>query len=122
MPHEPPDPSVLHDVYIDESSQTKNHYLVIGGLIVPTRIVADLDAAIHAARLPQLPFGEMKWGKVSSSKMPAPRRYHPGLVIVPIATSGRVVPAGNPCDQRATRPAFDPNPTSGRQCPNDCNA
>jgi hypothetical protein len=46
MPREPPDPTVLHDVYIDESSQTQNRYLVIGGLIVPTRLVPELDAAI----------------------------------------------------------------------------
>ena len=64
----------LHDIYIDESSQTQNRYLVIGGLIVPNALVSQLEAAIAAARLPQLPFGEMKWAKVSSSKMSAYRR------------------------------------------------
>lgn len=68
---EPPDPKLLTDIYIDESSQTKNRFLVIGGIGLAKLSVADADACLARARLPQLPFGEMKWGKVSNHKLPA---------------------------------------------------
>lgn len=65
----------LWDIYIDESSQTKNRYLVIGGVILPTANVASADICLNNARLPELPHGEMKWGKVSRSKLAAYQRY-----------------------------------------------
>jgi len=68
---QPADPNLLHDIYIDESSQTKNRYLVIGGIGVDTSSVPTANAALAAARLPQLPHGEMKWGKVSNAKINA---------------------------------------------------
>lgn len=70
----PPDPSILSDFYIDESSQTKNRYLLLGGIVLPTRDVTAACARLAAARLPELPFGEAKWGKVSRSKGAAYRR------------------------------------------------
>lgn len=68
---QPADPNLLHDIYIDESSQTKNRFLVIGGIGIDTRSVPAANAALAQARLPQLPQGEMKWGKVSNSKIDA---------------------------------------------------
>lgn len=67
----PCDPSLVNDIYIDESSQTKNRYLVIGGIGIPKLHVSVAEACLATARLPELPFGEMKWGKVSSAKLGA---------------------------------------------------
>lgn len=62
---------MLSDIYIDESSQTKNRYLVIGGLIATTQGVEAINARLADLRLPELPRGEMKWGKVSAKKLKA---------------------------------------------------
>jgi hypothetical protein len=74
MAREPPDPGLLHDIYIDESSQTNNRFLLLGGLVVPTRHLTQLETVIRQARLPELPSGELKWTKVSAAKLPAYRR------------------------------------------------
>jgi len=71
---EPADPKLLHDIYCDESSQTRHRYMVMGGLIVQTSRVSDVHARIAELRLPELPSGEMKWGAVSKGKLPAYRR------------------------------------------------
>lgn len=63
------------DVYIDESSQTKNRYLLLGGVIIPKRTVEAASERLREARLPELPHGEMKWGKVSRSKLSAYVRF-----------------------------------------------
>ena len=65
----------IHDIYVDESSQTKNRYLLLGGIIIPKAIVPAATERLQAARLPELPHGEMKWGKVSKSKLPAYMRF-----------------------------------------------
>jgi hypothetical protein len=65
---------LLHDIYVDESSQTQNRYLVLGGIIVANKHVEAFCDHIQRARLPELPHGEMKWTKVSQSKLPAYKR------------------------------------------------
>jgi len=67
----PPRIEDLSDLYIDESSQTKNRYLVIGGIIAPTEAIDAINECLAAVRLPELPRGEMKWGKASNSKLKA---------------------------------------------------
>lgn len=62
------------EIYLDESSQTKNRYLLIGGIIIPSSDVVLASNAMREARLPELPRGEMKWGKVSNAKFDAYRR------------------------------------------------
>lgn len=70
---------MLHDVYIDESSQTKARYLVLGGIILPTDTVTIAENIVWARRHPELPDGELKWGKVSRSKVKAYRRVVDGF-------------------------------------------
>lgn len=60
----------IAEVYIDESS-TQHRYLVLGAVIVPRVDAESLIAAMQAARLPHLPRNEMKWTKVSQTKLPA---------------------------------------------------
>jgi hypothetical protein len=69
-----PDPAFVREIYIDETSQTKHRYLLLGALSIPQLDKQDALRAITAARLPQLPHGEMKWGKVSPSKISAYQR------------------------------------------------
>lgn len=74
MARAPFDPTDYQTVYVDESSQTKHRYLVLGSLIIHTEHEAALAAEIARARLPELPNGEMGWVKVSRSKLEAYRR------------------------------------------------
>jgi hypothetical protein len=62
------------DIYVDESSQTKHRYLLIGALMVPTPNIDAFVQTIWRARAPELPAGEMKWTKVSRAKLPAYKR------------------------------------------------
>lgn len=71
MLREPPDPRLLHDIYIDESSQTKHRFLVLGGLILPEASAQEFEDRILQARLPELPRGELAWTKVSPAKLSA---------------------------------------------------
>ena len=72
-------PEQLSEIYIDESSQTQNRYLVLGALIMEARDVTDFEAACARLRLPELPAREMKWGKVSRAKLPAYTRLAEGF-------------------------------------------
>jgi hypothetical protein len=62
------------EVYVDESSQNKHRYLVLGAVTVSLTETPTLIDAIMKARLPQLPNGEAKWAKVSNAKLPAYKR------------------------------------------------
>lgn len=64
----------IYDIYIDESSQTKHRYLTLGALILPNDVVEDYSSSLRRARFSQLPYGEMKWTKVSTAKLPAYRK------------------------------------------------
>jgi hypothetical protein len=71
----PPDRDLpLSDIYIDESSQTRNRFLLLGGIIVPSGVVEATTQLIEAARFPEILQAEMKWGKVSKSMLPAYKR------------------------------------------------
>lgn len=65
----------IWDIYIDESSQTKNRFLALGGILLPSAAVSGANTALANARMPELPHGELKWGKVSKSKYAAYERY-----------------------------------------------
>jgi hypothetical protein len=67
-------PEITH-IYIDESSQTDNRYLVLGAVVVPEKQVGSFEHALAQARLPELPYAELKWAKVSKSKIRAYERF-----------------------------------------------
>jgi uncharacterized protein DUF3800 len=71
MPRVAPRPEDIAEIYVDESSQTQNRYLVLGGLIIEHLARPRLEAAIQSLRLPELPRDEMKWAKVSRTKLQA---------------------------------------------------
>lgn len=64
----------IREVFVDESSQTKHRYLVLGCITLSAARSTSLCEAIQTARLPELPQGEMGWVKVSRSKLVAYRR------------------------------------------------
>lgn len=68
-------PFAAMSIFIDESSQTDNRYLVLGAVIVPDDQISEIENALAAVRLPELPHGELKWAKVSKSKIEAYQRY-----------------------------------------------
>lgn len=74
MPRVAANPAQLSDVYIDESSQTKHRFLGLGGTIINTLDMPAFEAALAKARLPELPNGELRWTKVSATKLPAYQR------------------------------------------------
>jgi hypothetical protein len=71
---DPPNPADIAEIYIDESSQTNHHYLVLGCIATMILDRSTLNALLIKARLPELPEGEAKWTKVSKRKLPAYKR------------------------------------------------
>lgn len=69
-----PDAQDISDIYIDESSHNKHDYLVLGGIIIHKNCTSRFNELVAQARQPELPFGEMKWEKVSRSKLVAYKR------------------------------------------------
>lgn len=59
----------MRDIYADESSQTAHRFLVLGAVTIKTEAASELVGAIRAARLPALPHGEVKWTKISATKL-----------------------------------------------------
>ena len=78
LPHEA---DLFCNVYIDESSQTKYRYLVLGGLLVPLSHAADFEADVIAMRDHTTPIAQadgtpklMKWDKAKAYNLAAYKR------------------------------------------------
>jgi Protein of unknown function (DUF3800) len=78
LPHEA---DLFHEVYIDESSQTKHRYMVLGGLCVPLSHSAAFDADIIAHRDGTIPIARpdgtpriIKWEKANAYNLEAYKR------------------------------------------------
>jgi hypothetical protein len=78
LPHEA---DLFHEVYIDESSQTKHRYMVLGGLCIPFSHSAHFEADIIAQRGTALPIARddgtprvMKWEKVNARNLDTYKR------------------------------------------------
>jgi hypothetical protein len=78
LPHEA---DLFVEVYIDESSQTKHRYLVLGGLVVPMDYIDRFDADIIAARGADLPIAHadgspriIKWEKAKGHNLAGYKR------------------------------------------------
>lgn len=71
----PPNLAEIRNVYVDESSQTKHRFLVLGSVVVAAADAQALNEALAKARIPELPRSELKWTKVSRTKLAAYKRY-----------------------------------------------
>ena len=69
-----PDAKEIAEIYFDESSQNNHRFLVLGAIIVPLLGTPKLNELIQKARLPELPAKEVKWTKVSRTKLVAYKR------------------------------------------------
>lgn len=69
-----PDGLTIRNIYVDESSQTAHRYLVLGGIICCPDVQVDIEKLFWEARGSTLPAGELKWTKVSPSKLDGYRR------------------------------------------------
>ncbi|PHR83087.1 DUF3800 domain-containing protein [Henriciella sp.] len=65
----------LADVFIDESSQTKHRYLLLGALTIESRFTPSLNAMIQKVRDDGQINSEMKWGRVSRSHIDTYRAF-----------------------------------------------
>jgi hypothetical protein len=70
----PAKPEDLLEVYVDESSQNKHRFLVLGAVVFELIDAQRIIDLIAKARLPELPNGEAKWTKVSKAKLAAYKR------------------------------------------------
>lgn len=64
----------LH-IYCDESRQTADRYIVIGGIIVPRMHEARVQLALQSYRTDNQMNAELKWTKVSDQKLTEYRRF-----------------------------------------------
>lgn len=60
---------VLH-IYCDESRQTSNRYMVLGGLIIRASLMPVFNEAMSSYRHKFNMTAELKWSKVSKTKLP----------------------------------------------------
>jgi hypothetical protein len=59
----------MREVFVDGSSQNGHAFMVLGAMVVPGHAVAAYEAAITAILEVATMFGEVKWTKVSRSKL-----------------------------------------------------
>jgi hypothetical protein len=65
----------LMHVYCDESSQSGNKYLVIGGIWISAENVSCIDNMVAAFRHNTSMVNELKWGKVSKGKLDEYKKF-----------------------------------------------
>lgn len=56
-------------VYCDESRQCAEHFMVLGGIIIPADNLDSFNASMQQFRTEQRMFAELKWSKVSNGKL-----------------------------------------------------
>lgn len=59
----------MREVFVDESSQSGHQFMVLGALVVPGPAVADCERAVTDILERRGMLGEVKWVKVSRSKL-----------------------------------------------------
>ncbi len=66
---------MLYYVYCDESRQSKDRYMVIGGFILTVEDKDEFYDTIKKYREEQRMFAELKWTKVTQQKLPQYKRF-----------------------------------------------
>ncbi|MGE0580746.1 MAG: DUF3800 domain-containing protein [Steroidobacteraceae bacterium] len=59
----------MREVFVDESSQTGHAYMVLGAIVIPSDAAASAEARLTAVLERHRTLGEIKWTKVSQSKL-----------------------------------------------------
>jgi hypothetical protein len=60
---------MTYNIYCDESRQTKDRFMVLGGLIIEQSDVPKFDSTMKKFRVEQKMHAELKWTKVSRGKL-----------------------------------------------------
>jgi hypothetical protein len=66
---------MVYHIYCDESRQSKDRYMVLGGIILPVKHVQEFYDTVHNFRIEQKMFVELKWTKVSDRKLDQYERF-----------------------------------------------
>jgi len=66
---------MVYHIYCDESRQSKDRYMVLGGLIIPATNVDIVNDTMEKFRKEQKMFSELKWTKVSNQKLKEYERF-----------------------------------------------
>ena len=66
---------MLYRVYTDESRQSKDRYMVLGGLLMPASHVEVFETTMQKFRKETKMFAELKWSKVTNQKYENYKRF-----------------------------------------------
>lgn len=66
---------MVYHIYCDESRQTRDRFMVLGGLILRVDDVLLFNQTIQKFREETKMYAELKWTKVSRSKLPVYERF-----------------------------------------------
>ncbi|HEU4556081.1 MAG TPA: DUF3800 domain-containing protein [Chitinophaga sp.] len=65
----------LYHIYCDESRQSKDRFMIIGGIIIPAESVQNFEATMQQYRAEQNMHAELKWSKVTNQKYKEYQRF-----------------------------------------------
>ncbi len=65
----------LYHIYCDESRQTEERYMALGGILITERRAMELEESVRKFRTECNMHAEMKWGKVSNGKLPEYKKF-----------------------------------------------
>lgn len=65
----------MRHVFVDESSQNAHQHMVLGALVIPGQFVASAESLLLRVLTEHNMFGELKWSKVSRSKLHVYRAF-----------------------------------------------
>jgi len=60
---------LIYHIYCDESRQSKDRFMAIGGAIIPSDNVEQFNKTMQKYRNEQKMFSELKWSKVTNQKL-----------------------------------------------------
>lgn len=66
---------MIYHIYCDESRQSKDRFMVIGGTIIPLNNVEQFNKTMQKYRTEQKMFSELKWSKVTNQKLTEYKRF-----------------------------------------------
>jgi hypothetical protein len=61
---------MIYHIYCDESRQTKERYMLLGGIIVNVENLEEVENSVQKYRDANTMFAEIKWTKVSRKFLP----------------------------------------------------
>jgi len=66
---------MIYHIYCDESRQSKDRFMVLGGIIIPAEHIDQINKTMQQFRHEQKMFSELKWTKVTNQKLAEYKRF-----------------------------------------------